>query len=294
MGWVTNTGSELPSIRYYACSCTYDSKIYIAGGYTGTVYLNSVISYDPNNSYDTTLDTMADARSKHTSGLYGSTIIVAGGTNTSVLKSCEKYDIDTDAWSSIADMPEVHQKGTGTICRDDFYVIGGSTDKIYRYDISEDTWSTLVTGIGVGDYPVVIPEDRYIWIIGGKTNKTAVRKFNTFSNDFVSAGAYTNAPSDVNRSSAVAHGAKIYIAGGYTSSASNNFISYDTSNNTWDSGLDAMPTAKYSAGIGIVDRTVYILGGYSGSGGLDVNESYELPPTNPGGDINPFRTRVSQ
>lgn len=72
--------------------------------------------------------------------------IGAGGA----LASCEKYNPNTDAWEAIASLPVplpnssaafVPDYGANTAINLGYiYVVGGGVDRIYRYDIKQDTW----------------------------------------------------------------------------------------------------------------------------------------------------------
>jgi len=270
----------------------YDGKIYIVGGNDGSVFTGAIISYDPNNNtYDQSLSSMSVGRDYAAVGVKSGIIYVAGGTNSSgYITSCEKYNIGTGIWSSMNSLPATVIHGRGAIYGDYFYVFGNS--KIYKYNINGNSWSTSNTDTTALDNPVVEAVGDYIWVIGGGTYKRKVRKYNPATDSWIS-GTYTDAPFDVYYTASCAHGTKIYMAGS-NSSPQNAFKSYNTSNDTWDNTLPNMTTGRYGCAGAAVNDNFYVLGGVNG-GFLKTNESYDLPTlstTNPGGDINPYKTRI--
>ena len=69
------------------------------------------------------------------------------------LKSCEKYDPNTDTWTFITDLPEPLGNCSATFVPDYgqtktqvlgyIYVIGGLKPTLFRYNIKEDKWETF-------------------------------------------------------------------------------------------------------------------------------------------------------
>ena len=289
--WTTH--ANVPDTKFGSGVIGYNSKIYIAGGfsYSGGSF-NDLMTYDPNtNTYDQTLSNMSISKEHFAVGIKSGIIYTAGGHNSSgFLNSCEKYNIGTDTWSSMPNLPVTAHGLNGTIYGDYFYVFDSS--KVYKYDINGNSWSTPNTDTtDTIDYSVTETVGNYIWVIGGSVDRRIVRKYNPATDSWVS-GTYTDAPSDVYFTASCVHSTKIYMAGGYQSQTI--FKSYDTSNDTWDNTLPGMPTSRYSAAGDIVNNNFYVVGGYNGNS-LNSNESYDLPilsTTNPGGDINPYKTRI--
>ena len=114
--------------------------------------------------------------------VYGTSIFLTGGENGKKLNI--RYDDDKRAWTKRRDMPEALWKHTMTANNDFVYVLGGCfpnsyatgsnslmNDKIFIYNILDNTWETLLECKFVNIVPVKKPSsvclDTKIYVIGG-------------------------------------------------------------------------------------------------------------------------------
>lgn len=152
-----------------------NNKIYAIGGINGNGILNTVEVFNttsfPNGSWETK-SSMNNPRMMHMSLSYNNTKIYSIGgiyfdnesNKLMVSQSVEEYDILTDTWTELSDMPSIDigapelikygiAGGTSIIVNDKIYVFSGIkgisedglsfdyNDRILIYDISSDTWS---------------------------------------------------------------------------------------------------------------------------------------------------------
>jgi len=155
----------------------YNDKLYIVGGKSGSgVILDKITAYDTIlDSYDTTLSNMLGSRYYCAGAISGSTIFVFGGYNGGALTTCEKYDILTDTWSSIHDMPAGKWATSAARLENYIYVFGGvGNSAIYKYDIAGNTWTTQVQ-TNDDDLNSAVTVGNYIYLFGGHNNLNGVK-----------------------------------------------------------------------------------------------------------------------
>ena len=183
--WTTKT-SMTESLSYLTSS-TIGNNIYIVGGRNDTTFY-----WGSNCCYDTLTNTWSDktslpsgsGRSGHSSVVIDNKIYIIGGlTSSGVSNSIERYDANTDSWSTIYNMPVSLQLLSTESYGDKIYIIGGidssnnHTYSIYSYDIAKNEWNKL--------YDLNEPKARassciigsIIYIMGGTINTN-----NTISN----------------------------------------------------------------------------------------------------------------
>ena len=80
-------------------------KIYICGGFNGTLCLDSVEFYEPKTNSWTLIRPMSKRRSGHGLVNYKSCLYVVGGFDGEKrLSDCEKFTPADDTWTKIANM----------------------------------------------------------------------------------------------------------------------------------------------------------------------------------------------
>ncbi len=158
------------------------------------------------------------------------------------LSSVERYDVDTNTWSTVASLPGARSDLAAATVGGKIYVFGGCTsnpstflDDVDVYDPETDTWSTA---------PANMPTPR--------------------------AGMYAVARK----------GGTVYVIGGEVGLApglSTN-ESYKVSTDTWTTGLLPMPTPRAEAGAVGTGGGIYILGGSQPAGGLSTSANEVFKP----------------
>lgn len=296
MAWVSNSNVPYTIQQAGSSDTSYNGKLYRAGGYAGSTSGDSrVMSYDlANDTYDQSLAT-CNPRWAHASIVVNGVLYLVGGYIGGKTATCQKYDIDTDTWSTMASMPQSAYYQALAHYNGYLYAFGGAGGNyVSKYSISGDSWTNVATDT-VGYHSAVTVGD-YIWLFGGSVDSNSVRRFDPSDNSWTSN--YTSIPgAGVYKSQAVAHGTKVYIAGGSAGGTySSQFIVYDTVGDSWTT-LEDMPanSPQIYACCGNIDGTFVIMQGANAAGYASTNVKYDLPTlstTNPGGDINPYKTRI--
>ena len=152
----TNTWTTKKSMSEslsYLTSSTIGNNIYVVGGRNDTTFY-----WGSNYCYDTLTNTWSNktslpsgsGRSGHSSVVIDNKMYIIGGlTSSGVSNSIERYDVNTDSWSTIYNMSVSLQLLSTESYGDKIYIIGGIdsrdsyTYSIYSYDIVKNEWNKL-------------------------------------------------------------------------------------------------------------------------------------------------------
>jgi len=114
----------------------------------------------------TTMASLPEPRSDHSCDLYKNYVYITGGCKSDQVyydefggsacavysKRLDRYDLDTNTWASLADMPKERFRHTSAVAANKLFVFGGivagegevaSTD-VDVYDITTNTWRTVI------------------------------------------------------------------------------------------------------------------------------------------------------
>lgn len=212
--------------KRFASSETYNNKIYIFNGW--------------NNSHLEILDLATNIITNGAdnpfyagnagSAIHNGKIYVFGGsglngtTRTAFTNKFQYYDIASNTWNSLPDMP-IAKETKGKIVNDKLYVIGGfngtSSNLIDVYDLNKNLWTNQYTmPEGVSGHSLAVSDDK-IFIVGGYDNQTFLAYFDTNTNELheLSSNMIPR------RHSAVEiYNKKLYILGGSTTSIADSAI----------------------------------------------------------------------
>jgi len=277
--WIQNTDVPIVFGSGVREQLLYNDKFYIVGG-QGALS-NKTISYDTtSNSYDTTLSDM-DRRQNCAGAISGSTIFVFGGYGT--MYTCVKYEILTDTWSSIHNMPAPKEYAGAARLGNFIYIFGSQHgNRILKYDIAGDTWTVQVQTYDGMNYSAVTVGN-YIYIFGGDQHLNDVKKYDPINDVWITSPTLTPIPGTwFKNGNAFVHGTNVYLLGGIY--AKTRFLQYDTVSNNWTT-LPNIPYDKVAGTGGIPESgNIYIMGG----GGYSNLEYSLIDP----GDINPYKSRI--
>lgn len=235
--------APLPVSVNHGNVASVDGKIYLLGGLSGT-NMSNWNSLANSYVYDPALDTWteiapmpeATARGGAAVGVYGTTIVLAGGLTKLDLippydqlsvNTVTSYDTKTDQWhTSFPPLPGARDHVTGAVIDHTFYVTGGRD--LGQYNTRNNTWALDLTspsswadkaplptargglaGVGIG---------RYLFTFGGEGNRMDENGVfnNTEVYDSVQDTWSIGSPMSVPRhgTNAVAIGRDIFIPGG--------------------------------------------------------------------------------
>ncbi len=197
---------------------------------------------------------MRTARYRHCLVATNDSLYAIGGANPTfvITNSVEKYDPNTNAWETVADMLIPRMYFGATFYDGKIYIFGGGTsdgrtNKAESYDISTNIWSSIPAMPRIRtNLKSVVVNDK-IYILGGEdgtgTNLSEVDVYNPSSDTWETV---TNLPNARNQGLFEAIGNKIYAFGGLTDGTYNKIVDvYDTETGTWSIAGSMLNTKHY-------------------------------------------------
>ncbi|HEX9222464.1 MAG TPA: kelch repeat-containing protein [Candidatus Acidoferrales bacterium] len=209
---------------------THGGFLYVIGGENSTGVLADLQRYDPVTDMWTPLMPMTTARAGAAAAVIDDGIFVIGGRKSTngpcsggpYLQTVEKYDIDTDTWSPVAQLPSARSDLAAVAHGGKIFVFGGCdstgvTDEVDMYDPQTNTWTTGLTPMLTKRASLVAGHSGdNVYAIGGtngvlasNANEVYDVAHNTWSNNMLMTTARQEA--GVN-----SHGGRIYVVGGST------------------------------------------------------------------------------
>ncbi|XP_019636329.1 PREDICTED: kelch-like protein 26 [Branchiostoma belcheri] len=144
---------SLEEVICYQAACVCDGTMYISGGYNDDVFTNHMFTYNPTLGV-TYREPMQHARFLHSMCSVGSTTILAigGRARDNSFNQVERYDVTTDAWTTLAPIPLPRSLMGTVIIGNKVYVLGGQdpdrekddpTDSVQSYDVDRNEWKMV-------------------------------------------------------------------------------------------------------------------------------------------------------
>jgi len=231
--WSAGAAAPLPARAEAAYGdTTHGGFLYVIGGDNSAGVLSDLQRYDPVTDTWTTLTSMPTARAGAAAAVIDDGIFVIGGRQSTsgpcsggpYLGTVEKYDVDTNTWSTVAPLPNPRSDLAAVAHGGKIFVFGGCTgtasapsvtNEADMYDPQTNTWTTGLASM---------PTPRASLVAGHS-------------------------------------GDKVYAIGGTdgVSASSVNEV-YDIPDNSWSTNTP-MPTARQEAGVNSHGGRVYVVGG---------------------------------
>jgi N-acetylneuraminic acid mutarotase len=270
-----------PLTRYGLSLVTYQSKVYLVGGFTGQgKNPPNTLVYDPTSDMWAEKAPMPSTRIE-TDAVVGEKIYVMGGHTTnpwepgSPLVENEVYDVANDTWSELAPIPTAVDRSLSGVFDGKIYVVGGRTGQGYTtvdlnevYDIATDLWTAKASiPYAVVKYASAVVDNK-IYVIGGQDeflheNMNVV--FNQIYDTMIDAWSQ-GSQIPVAALSAVAGATtgeiapkRLYVLGGYEGfmePLDQNYI-YDPEKDSWSLGAP-MTTPRYGLALAVENMICYM------------------------------------
>jgi len=295
-------------------SCVYSvlaGKIYIHGGYDGSVYLSTTWSYTLNNDTYTELAMGNLARGTTSCVLISNKIYVGLGWNGVQLSDMYVYDIDTNIWTELTVCPTARYHTQLVSSDTSVYLVGGmstaGTDDtfVYRYNTVANTWTKLdELSTKIVKHGCVVYNNS-IYTLFGNLSGTLVRHISRYELA-LDRGSYRVASMAilVDGGSATDYGVydvttdevtplvsgatritqaqmchvdnKLYIYGGYDGTkVYNSLWSYDLTTEEW-TVLSSNFIPRYAGVMIVIGRSLYAYGGKNASGAINDLSRYDI------------------
>jgi len=174
---VTNNWSlaqVLPQARSGGGAANVDDKIYLIGGYNGTVLsLNQM--YNPASNNWTTKAAMPTPRTDFAIAQLYDGIYVIGGWNDDVLNTNEFYYPPTDTWYTYYPSDVYRAGSSAAIANNKIYLIGGGNQFSYSsktevYNANTNEWLSMASLASPRSYFGAVSINNIIYIVGGSFN----------------------------------------------------------------------------------------------------------------------------
>src|SRR5947209_15719330 len=228
--WSAGTAAPLPA-RAEAASgdTTHGGFLYVIGGEGSTGVLADLQRYDPVMDMWTTLTSMPTPRAGAAAAVIDDGIFVIGGRQSTggpcsggpYSGAVEKYDIDTDTWSTVAPLPNPRSDLAAVAHGGKIYVFGGCTgtasapsvtNEVDMYDPQTNTWTTGLASMPTPRASLVAGHSGdQVYASGGTDGVSASNKNDVY--DIPSNSWSTNTPMPTARQEAGvnSHGGRIYV-----------------------------------------------------------------------------------
>ena len=289
---VSTLTATIPELMDRMAVGSFGNKIYLAGGrirVTGSTDIISVF-----NTVDESITTISTKLpyvvQSAGSAVVGSKLYLLGGQSDNALNSAMNkicyFDMETEEAKTVsATLPKVISSAGCAAVGKKVYLFGG-----YRYVTNAFEHQTAIYCFdtetnSVEELDAVLPSGMYdmacaavgtkIYLLGGArvvgtTSSTSVDTilcFDTETSSFVDVSA--KLPQPIFGSACISIGTAVYILGGADSTASparqNTIYRYDTVRDVVSKLGAEFPEARYYAGAGFANGSIYLFGGFTGS-----------------------------
>jgi len=292
------TKAPMPTARCCLAVVTHAATLYTFGGEIPTSGLNIVFAtveaYDPSTDSWVSKTPMPTPRYYAGAAVLGDIHYVAGGLDSSnhITPVFEAYDPKTNTWINKSPMPTPRSHLALVAADGIIYAIGGvkigfnniTLDTVEAYDPKTNTWTTMTpmptprccmaAGV-IGGLIYVAGGIRFIGHSGSES-PSSLEVYDPKSGTWSTKALMT---AGVGGTAGGVLAGKLYVVGGAldplsTDPARKSVEAYDPETNTWAT-LPAMPTARLSPGVGVVDDTLYAVSGQNRDGSVaNVNEAF--------------------
>ncbi len=231
--WSAGAAAPLPARAEAAYGdTTHGGFLYVIGGDNYAGVLSDLQRYDPVTDTWTTLTSMPTARAGAAAAVIDDGIFVIGGRQSTsgpcsggpYLGTVEKYDVDTNTWSTVAPLPNPRSDLAAVAHGGKIFVFGGCTgtasapsvtNEADMYDPQTNTWTTGLASMPTPRASLVAGHSGdKVYAIGGTDGVSASSVNEVY--DIPSNSWSTNTPMPTARQEAGvnSHGGRVYVVGG--------------------------------------------------------------------------------
>jgi N-acetylneuraminic acid mutarotase len=313
-----STKAQMPTARCCMAAGVVDGLVFAIGGEIPSAGPNRAVgtveAYDPRTDTWTSKAPMPTPRYEAGGTDIEGVLYVVGGLDSSNSPTTlvEAYDVKTNRWTAKATLPTPRAGLVVAAVDGLLYAIGGfkpafsntNYDAVEAYDPKTDTWTAKAPmptarccmAAGVRDGLVYVAGGTRFIGHGGTETPATLEVYDPKTDTWT-----TKAPMPTGRGGAAGSvlDGRLFVAGGilaplYTDLIKETVEAYDPETNTW-STESSMPTARLSPAGGVVDDTLYVVGGLDRNGAVvGVNEAFspflavaiDIKPGDPNNVVN--------
>ncbi|MCD6580022.1 hypothetical protein J7L48_11165 [bacterium] len=297
--------APMPTALRGMASGKYNNEIYIFGGFSSAGNDNFAFSYNTITDNWEKLNTNFTARHYLTGTTLGDKIYLCGGMDSSVLRTCEIYNIKKNICTPIAPMgnPRIH---LALVANDgQIFAIGGvtttemsgTTNKVEIYSPLNNSRISVYSGRWdlvkplpqtLGGTPKGILANNKIYIPGGNNSNKKLDNLYVYditTNNWLEKARMLHL---VTSATITSYKDNIFVFGGYDGKETVDLVQiYNIKNNTWTEG-EPMPTARHRGIAEESDGIIYVIAGVDRGGNYyNQNDTYN-PKTQSWEERTPF------
>lgn len=239
--------------------------------------------YSPEKKKWLPLADMLYARDEHCTAVHDNVLYAFGSTQSESGQSVEQYNVHTNTWITIANMPHMRCAATAVTSGDHIFIIGGripnggSTKQVMRYDAYINQWF-IETPMSVKRAGLCSAACHgFVYAIGGLSDRNeflrTVERYNPRKKVWIDSS-----PMQVARyfACAVVMNGKIFVIGGQSSTGAylSSCEALDPVTEEWAS-LPNISVPRQAAGVTRLGNRIFLFGGCNNSGSLDGVECYD-------------------
>jgi N-acetylneuraminic acid mutarotase len=278
-GWTA--AAPMPLARSELNAAVLDSRLYAAGGIAQLGATPALQVYDPATDSWRSLAQMPEPRHHFGMAALDGRLYVSGGYRDlpfgadTARAEVWAYDIASDAWSEMPDLPAPRAAHSMVALDGRLYVVGGVGPEpatVFAYDPKLERWSALATPLPtLREHLTAVALDGRIVVIGGRWsgqgNVATVEVLDPRAGIW-SAGA--DMPTRRGGLTASALGGRIHVTGGEDLDTGDTYPAhevYDPAGNQWATEAP-LPTARHGLASGVIDGRWYVVGGGEHAGAM--------------------------
>jgi N-acetylneuraminic acid mutarotase len=291
-GWTLHT---IPTARENAAVVALDGRIYVIGGYNNTA-LKLVERYDPAQDLWETIEALPDRRTEAAAAVFEGKIYLMGGRDDAGRVKDDVFVYDPNApessrWQEIGSLEEKRASAAAVMFQDRLYVLGGVDDRerlrktVEYFDPQTNDWELDTNWTLDLEHAAfgAVNVNGVVYVVGGNTSSG-------FSSQIQRYGAVPTLPGLPQPFARAGLGVatienRFYAIGGHPASLqpSDSVNVYDVTTDAW-TALASLTIPRTTFGAAVLNRTLYVVGGRSGSrpeASMEVFKLNTLPIASP-------------
>ena len=186
-----------------------------------------------------------------------------GGFEYIIYDLLERYDPESDAWTTLEPMPVPRSAHAGAVAGGKLYVVGGYGPEasVYSYSPATDSWTKHADLPTPRHSLAAAAVDGKLYAVGGFDDENIVGTLECYDLETDTWSRLADMPTPRIYPSAVAHGGKLYVIGGECNGYQSVVECYDPATDLW-SRRSNMPAPRTECAVAATGNGIFVAGGY--------------------------------